>query len=88
MVMRNPKLLSTNESVPHDIRIVPTVSVIGQTKTGKTTLSQSLAKKLGMVVVTIEQILSEFCQEHHDSKVEEILNFAKTGRSLTDEMLV
>jgi hypothetical protein len=37
--MRNPKFLETNEPVPNDIKIVPTVAVIGLPKTGKTTLA-------------------------------------------------
>ena len=67
--MRNPKLLETSESVPHDIRIAPSLAVIGQTKTGKTTLVESLVKKLGMIKISIEKIVEEFCKEHHDSKV-------------------
>lgn len=36
--MRSPKLLETNQSIPNDVRVIPSVSVIGLTKTGKTTL--------------------------------------------------
>lgn len=55
--MRNPKILETNESVPTDIKIVPTISVIGETKTGKTTLAESLHKKMGLIKLSIQNIV-------------------------------
>ena len=41
-----------------------------------------------MVLITIDGIISEFCQEHKDSKIEEVLNHLKSGQPLTDEMMV
>lgn len=55
--MRNPQLLQINSSVPDEIKIVPSVSVIGMPKTGKTTLVESLSKKLGLVKLSLENIV-------------------------------
>ncbi len=55
--MRNPKLLQTNQSIPNDIKIVPTVAVIGLPKTGKTTLAESLNKRLGLVRLSLQNIV-------------------------------
>ena len=56
-VMRNPKLLEANSAVPNDIKIVPSAAVIGLPKTGKTTLSTSLSKRLGMIKLSLQSIV-------------------------------
>lgn len=56
-VMRNPKLLETNSAVPNDIKIIPSAAVVGLPKTGKTTLSTSLSKRLGMVKLSLQSIV-------------------------------
>ena len=55
--MRNPKILEEVDPPPSDVSIVPTVSVIGKTKTGKTTLAKNLCARLGLVYVSIENII-------------------------------
>lgn len=68
-VMRNPQLLQNNQSVPDDIKIVPSASVMGMPKTGKTTLADSLSKRLGLVKLSLQNIVEEFCIEHKDKKI-------------------
>jgi len=36
--MRNPKCLEQNEAVPKDVAFVPSIFIIGKTKSGKSTL--------------------------------------------------
>lgn len=72
--MKNPKSLETNSASPHDIRIVPKVSIIGLTKSGITTLTETLHKRLGLVVISLSNIVEDFCLEHKDKRVKEILN--------------
>jgi deoxyadenosine/deoxycytidine kinase len=59
--MKNPKLLETNQSIPNDVRILPSVAIIGLTKTGKTSLTEIVNKKLGLVNLSLENIIEEFC---------------------------
>jgi len=51
--MRNSKLLETNNPIPHDVKVVPSVAVIGLAKTGKTTLVDAVSKKIGLVKLTV-----------------------------------
>lgn len=67
--MRNPQLLHTNPPVPDDIKIVPSAAVMGMPKTGKTTLAESLNKKIGLVKLSLQNIVEEFCVEHRDKKI-------------------
>jgi GTP-binding protein EngB required for normal cell division len=52
-VMRNPKMLEMNQSVPNDVRVIPSVAVIGLTKTGKSSLVDSVSSKLGLVKLSL-----------------------------------
>lgn len=86
--MRSPQLLHNNPPVPDDIKIVPSAAVMGMPKTGKTTLAESLNKKIGLVKLSLQNIVEEFCVEHRDKKILEILSQVKKGHTLTDEMAI
>jgi polynucleotide 5'-kinase involved in rRNA processing len=55
--MRNPKCLDQNQAVPKDVVFVPSIFIIGKTKSGKSTLSQSIRDKYGFKIITIEDII-------------------------------
>lgn len=51
--MRNPKSLDQNQAVPKDVKFIPTVFIIGKTKTGKSTLAQNFKDKLGLKIINL-----------------------------------
>ena len=59
-VMRNPiELLESSENIvaPSDVKVIPTVSIIGLPKTGKTTLAANISKRLGLVHIQIQTMI-------------------------------
>lgn len=52
-VMRNPKILSQNEAIPQDVKFVPSIAILGKTKTGKTTLAANLSQKYGFTIINL-----------------------------------
>jgi len=55
--MNNSKLLDTVETIPTDVKVIPSISVVGLTKTGKTTLVESINKRLGLVVINVQNLI-------------------------------
>jgi len=52
--MRNPKSLEQHQAIPRDIKFVPSVFIIGKTKTGKSTLAQHFKDKFGLKILNFE----------------------------------
>lgn len=50
--MKNANILTQNKPVPLDVLSAPKIFVIGKPKSGKTTLSQALCQKLGLVYIS------------------------------------
>jgi len=46
--------LEENEAIPKDVRLSPSIFIFGKTKSGKTTLAESLRDKFGFKIITIE----------------------------------
>lgn len=87
-VMRNPTVLESCLPCPGDIRVVPSVSIIGPPKSGKTTLAENINKKLGLVIISVSNLIEDFTPEHQDLRVKEILQVLQRGKTLTNEMIV
>lgn len=66
--------MEENEAIPKDVRLSPSIFIFGKTKSGKTTLAESLRDKFGFKIITIEELITEFVQEHEDSDIKSILN--------------
>jgi len=84
----NPHLLETNRAVPNDVNPMRGIFVIGKTKTGKTTLSRTLAQKLGMIYISFVEIVTSFLHQHQDVEVSSILAELKQGKTLSDDQTV
>jgi adenylate/nucleoside-diphosphate kinase len=52
-VMRNPKSLQQNQSIPRDVKFTPILFVIGKPKTGKSTLARNLRDKYGFKLISL-----------------------------------
>ena len=79
----------TNIVAPSDVKVIPTVAVIGLPKTGKTTLAANICKRLGLVHIQIQSMIEEFFnQDHQDSGVLKILSDLKKGKTLSDDKLI
>lgn len=59
-VMRNPKSLLQNDAIPQDVKSTPIIFLMGKTKSGKSTLAESIRDKFGFKVISIEEIMTDF----------------------------
>jgi len=57
MVLRNPKTLHQNDPIPHDVKMVPSIFILGKTKTGKSNLAANLSQKYGFKVIDLQSII-------------------------------
>lgn len=87
-VIKNHLLLTENQSVPLDVKIVPSTFIIGKTKTGRTSLAESICKKLGFIKIDLKEIINNFCKDHKDHDIQAILKDLSSGKTLTDENIV
>lgn len=61
--MKQPsKYTFDKESIPLDLSYKPTISIIGFSKSGKSTLAKKLHEKLGVVHLKVAKIVEEFLQ--------------------------
>ena len=68
--------------------IHPTAFVLGQPKSGKTVLAESLATDLELVYLTIPIIISSILEGEEVSKLYDQMNhLLKSGQELTDDVL-
>jgi adenylate kinase family enzyme len=87
-VMDNIALLRSNMPVPKDVSVTPIVFIIGKPKTGKGSLAKLISKKLGLVIIKIKHIVQQFATEHRDPTIDKILQIARSGEVLSDELVV
>lgn len=60
------------------------MAIIGLPKTGKTTLVDGISKKIGLIKLSLDSIIQDFCIEHRDERVNTILKQIKKGKVLSD----
>lgn len=83
-VMRNPKSLLQNDAIPQDVKSTPIIFLMGKTKSGKSTLAESIRDKFGFKVISIEEIMTDFIKQHEDSEIRSILHDVQNGKCLSD----
>lgn len=83
-VAREPLKFLTQPCFPADVVIKPAVFVIGNPKTGKSTLAKAIAAKLSLVRVKLSSIIEEYIEDHKNVHAVKALQVLRSGGALSN----
>lgn len=70
------------------MHIRPIVFVVGQQKSGKTTIAKLLSEKLNLVRLKVSNLLEEFITHQDDPLAEQCKNILLNGGTLSDDLVI